>query len=159
MSKSINNAAKHFRTEGFTLDTDHWSWGGSSSRMSPYGTGQWPSDAVHQCPSSGSSCHCRRSYQQSGTPTWFSPYTASKKNYRSLVLHIITKTFHRKCLYLTNENKWSYFQTDLLLSLNTERISHSHLNNTRSSPRNCLLTSFDPQENRNFSYSDSYMFM
>lgn len=50
-------------------------------------------------------------------------------------------------------------RTDLLLSLNTERISHSHLNNTISSPRNCLLTSFDPQENRNFSYSDSYMFM
>lgn len=39
--------------------------------------------------------------------------------------------------------KWGLFYTDLLLSLNTERISHSHLNNTTSSPRYCLLKSFD----------------
>lgn len=49
-------------------------------------------------------------------------------------------------LYLINENMWGLFHADLLLSLNTERISNSHLNITKSSPRNCLLTSFDPQE-------------
>lgn len=55
-------------------------------------------------------------------------------------LHIF---FLQIYLYLFNENMWGLFHADLLLSLNTERISHSHLNNTTSSPRYCLLKSFD----------------
>lgn len=57
--------------------------------------------------------------------------------------HLYTFFFLQIYLYLFNENMWGLFHADLLLSLNTERISHSHLNNTTSSPRYCLLKSFD----------------
>lgn len=66
-----------------------------------------------------------------------------KKNDRSLDLHIVTNFFYTD---LPLSDQWKHMRfipRRFTLSLNTERISHSHLNNTTSSPRYCLLKSFD----------------